>query len=218
MKWIIASLVLANLVVFYLYHNGMVSNGVSLSPALPVIEPDSRLQLLEEGRPQLAVIPEEPVVEPLRSCYLLEGVDEEQAVSLASELEGLQLGFQQQTYQQQSVVNYWVHVPALPTLADARALHNKIRDFGIKDVYVIEAGKNRNSVSLGLYSDKAAADERVTWFNRKRVEAVVTERYKSTTMYRFELEVVEQQQLDLEKMLAGQFNSLSYQKKSCKGL
>ncbi len=55
---------------------------------------------------------------------------------------------------------YWVYLPAMPTreqaLSTARALAGK----GVHDYYVVTAGDQQNTISLGLFRDQGNADRR----------------------------------------------------------
>lgn len=55
---------------------------------------------------------------------------------------------------------YWVYLPAMPTreqaLATARALSAK----GVRDYYVVTAGDQQNTISLGLFREPANAEKR----------------------------------------------------------
>ena len=57
---------------------------------------------------------------------------------------------------------YWVYLPALQTreqaLAAARALSSK----GVRDYYVVTAGDQQNTISLGLFRDQGNAERRRT--------------------------------------------------------
>lgn len=55
---------------------------------------------------------------------------------------------------------YWVYLPAMPSreqaLATARALSAK----GVRDYYVVTAGDQQNTISLGLFREPANAEKR----------------------------------------------------------
>jgi len=55
---------------------------------------------------------------------------------------------------------YWVYLPAQPSreqaLAQARALSSK----GVRDYYVVTAGDQQNTISLGLFRDQGNAEKR----------------------------------------------------------
>ena len=220
MKLIIATLILLNAVVFYLYHNGLLVTlqGGGQEQMLPVVKPEAQLRLLDDLRqPALDRDEESAAVVASASCYTLEALTEDEQARLSEALQQQQIDVQSQAYKIDEISNYWVYVPALATRAEARALHRRIRDLGVKDVYVIEAGRNKNSVSLGLYGEKAAADERVIWFNSKDVAAVLAARHKTTNAYRLEIaSPAPTQDENIEHIINERLGLKEYQKKSCK--
>lgn len=61
----------------------------------------------------------------------------------------------------EEISNYWVFVPPLPSASQAKILLSELRGAGVQDSYVLEAGANKNAVSLGLFRDVGAAQARV---------------------------------------------------------
>lgn len=56
-------------------------------------------------------------------------------------------------------VGLWVRVPNLPTPADAANVLAALQMAGIGDAYVVSDGSPGNTVSLGVFSDRARAEE-----------------------------------------------------------
>lgn len=56
---------------------------------------------------------------------------------------------------------WWVHMPPMPSRAQALKLVDSIAEAGIDDYFVVTAGEMENTVSLGLYADEVVARERL---------------------------------------------------------
>lgn len=78
---------------------------------------------------------------------------------------------------------FWVYLPALPTrdaaLATARALSAK----DVRDYYVVTAGDQQNTISLGLFHDSVNADKRRAEIAALGFAAQVSERVETLPVY-----------------------------------
>ena len=55
---------------------------------------------------------------------------------------------------------YWVYLPALATREQALATARQLSAKGVRDYYVVTAGDQQNTISLGLFRDQANAERR----------------------------------------------------------
>lgn len=55
---------------------------------------------------------------------------------------------------------YWVYFPPFPTYDAAKAMEAKLRRRGVKDIFIVGDGEQRNAISLGVFSDSARAARR----------------------------------------------------------
>lgn len=225
MKRFIAFLAFFNVAVASIYHFQLFdfSNDLgNVDTALSAPALETSIMLVSEHFMQptaatsaLPKLKEEPIEEKV--CYLIDPVEEAVVVSLSTELASANLVFSDVLYQSNEVTSHWVHIPALESLAEAHALHAEILALGVEDIYVIEAGKNKNSISLGIYRDHAAAVSHAEWFAKKNIDVEIAPRYKSHTVYRVDVGPLFAQQGEiLLSILEGKFSELKYQKKSCK--
>lgn len=87
---------------------------------------------------------------------------------------------EEQTHQSRG---FWVYLPALPTrdaaLATARALSAK----NVRDYYVVTAGDQQNTISLGLFHDRGNADKRRAEIAALGFNAQVNERLETLPVY-----------------------------------
>lgn len=97
--------------------------------------------------------------EPLQ-CWQLRGLTAEgEAQEVVAELKGLGPEIRY-GYDSGQRTSYWVLVPPVDDPPIAAKTAADIRSLGIKDVYVIESGKYRNAVSLGVFSAREDAEAR----------------------------------------------------------
>ena len=73
---------------------------------------------------------------------------------------------------------YWVFLPEQPA-DQARATLDKLQEKGVKDYYL---GKT-HYISLGIYSNKEAAERRLTEIAEMGFEPVVERRFRTRTVY-----------------------------------
>jgi SPOR domain len=55
---------------------------------------------------------------------------------------------------------YWVYLPALSTREEALATARQLSSKGVRDYYVVTAGDQQNTISLGLFRDEGNAERR----------------------------------------------------------
>ena len=57
---------------------------------------------------------------------------------------------------------YWVYLPALASREQALATARQLSQKGVRDYYVVTAGDQQNTISLGLFRDQGNAERRRT--------------------------------------------------------
>jgi hypothetical protein len=55
---------------------------------------------------------------------------------------------------------YWVYLAAMPSREQALATARELSQKGVRDYYVVTAGDQQNTISLGLFRDQGNADRR----------------------------------------------------------
>ncbi len=212
MKVFIAILIVLNGLVFYLYQQGVVEVTKSdVSAAYVVDEP---LLELASKHPDLPVA---PPAEEITYCYEVKGLVETSIFDqLIEQLTALELPFESDHQQVEEADSYWVYVPAQETLGKAREIEQALVDLGVKDLYVIEAGRNKNSISLGLYTQHAAALDRLAWFASKNITVLVAPRYKTHHIYSVNLGPLSSSQNEkISEIMDEQFSLLKYENNLC---
>ncbi len=216
MKFFIIVLIVLNVLAFYLYQQGVI--GVAEERETVAASVDQPLLQLASERvdPELPVPEPEPPVEFVPYCYVVAELDESQFDQLALRMNEVEIPIQSESENRSEIESYWVYVPAQETLDKTKMLYEEMVDMGVKDLYVIEAGKNRNTISLGLYSQHASALERLEWFATRDIEVLIEPRYKSWDIYRVDIGPLSEQQNEIMlEIMSGEFSLLEYENSSC---
>jgi hypothetical protein len=104
----------------------------------------------------------------------------EAAASLRARLGTLSAAAEVKEVAELQLRGYWVYLPQSPDREAALALARQLSAGGIRDYYVVTAGENENTISLGMFHDAVNADKRVRQvaalgFQPKRIERGDTE-------------------------------------------
>jgi len=83
----------------------------------------------------------------------------------------------------EAIANHWVYIPSLPSTEQGKILLRQLRAAGITDVYMIEAGPNKNAISLGLFRKRSAAETRVARLAKNGFEVELLPRMKTVDAY-----------------------------------
>ena len=97
------------------------------------------------------------------------------AASLRARLGTLSAAAEVKEVEEMQIRGYWVYLPQSTDRDAALSLARQLAAGGIRDYYVVTAGANENTISLGMFSDRINADKRVQQiaalgFNPKRIE------------------------------------------------
>lgn len=71
---------------------------------------------------------------------------------------------------------WWVYLPSYPTQEAALDAARDLAERGIKDYYVISAGDQQNSISLGLFRERSGAEQRQVELQAQGLSAQIGER------------------------------------------
>jgi len=78
---------------------------------------------------------------------------------------------------------FWVYLPAVETREQALGLARDLAAVGISDYYVVTAGDQENTVSLGLCREEGKARRRQASLNTLGFDARVAQRTEETVVY-----------------------------------
>ncbi len=116
--------------------------------------------------------------------------------------------------------SYWVLIPPLPTRKEARAVVEKLKAAGVKDLWLVPKGEMRNAISLGLYSRKDAAYSHAENLRKKGFEVEVKPKQEEVPRYWLEFAGLDEaafekldpealpQGVEVDKKVCGQASSV----------
>lgn len=78
---------------------------------------------------------------------------------------------------------YWVFLPASASRESALITARELAAAGIRDYYVVTAGDNENTISLGLFRDRANAERRQGEMRSRGYQADMSERVEEQRVY-----------------------------------
>jgi len=123
---------------------------------------------------QIASVP--PAINDAQYCERIGPIREaEAAASLRARLGAISAAAEVKEVEEMQVRGYWVYLPPSTDREAALALARQLAAGGVRDYYVVTAGANENTISLGMFQDRVNADKRVQQiaalgFNPKRIE------------------------------------------------
>ena len=78
---------------------------------------------------------------------------------------------------------YWVYLPANPSREQALGMARDLSAKGVRDYYVVTAGDQQNTISLGLFRDQANAQRRRTEISALGFKPQINARTEDTPAY-----------------------------------
>ncbi len=78
---------------------------------------------------------------------------------------------------------FWVYLPAMDSRTEALAAARELSGIGLQDYYVVTAGVNENTISMGLYREEENARKRQNAMIRLGYDARVSKRLEETLVY-----------------------------------
>lgn len=78
---------------------------------------------------------------------------------------------------------YWVYLPPFQDRDTAKATESRLRERGVKDLFIVTGDENRNAISLGLFSTAERADQRAAEIGRLGFSPRIAERFRDATVY-----------------------------------
>jgi hypothetical protein len=99
-----------------------------------------------------------------------------EASRAAQRLDALALGARLAQYRGEEAANWWVHIPPQANRAAALRKAAELRKLGVEDYFVVQdQGRQRWSVSLGVFSTEEAAKAHLQALRAKGVRSAVIE-------------------------------------------
>lgn len=106
------------------------------------------------------------------ACYTLGPFHNTAELDSAFELIAEQIdSSQQRQVMSPETPGYWVYIPAVGSRQEALSIARQLSEFGVRDYYVVTAGAQENTISLGLYRDEVNAQRRLDTINQLGFQA-----------------------------------------------
>lgn len=126
----------------------------------------------------------------LAACFTMGPFENlEQTRPIAETLEGYGALTSTQKKKEQVSSGYWVYLPSFKSWKEARAQVMELEQKGMLDIFIMGRGKMKNAVSLGLFSNKNAADRRMGDLKKLGVKPKVEIQYMTNDQYWIDIDV-----------------------------
>lgn len=80
-------------------------------------------------------------------------------------------------------LGYWVYLPPFASKREADGAAALLKRRGVKDIYVVTDEANRNAISLGVFSQRTYAEDRLKQMRRMGYRAILAERFRDEPHY-----------------------------------
>ncbi len=157
MRTVIIFLLLANLTFFAFTRLDATSEGEAVR-LVEQVQPD-KIKLLTPQ--QVAALGPAKVAALADVCLEFGPLTESDRARALADLESLALGKLLTQKRIETTTSFWVYLPSAPSRAEADRRVADLRTRGLGDVAVVDAGPQRNAVSLGLFQTEDAANNRL---------------------------------------------------------
>ncbi len=157
MRTVVIFLLLANLTFFAFTRLDATSEGEAVR-LVEQVQPE-KIKLLTPQ--QVAALGPAKVAALADVCLEFGPLTEADRARALADLDSLALGKLLTQKRIETTTSFWVYLPPAPSRAEADRRVADLRTRGLGDVAVIDAGQQRNAVSLGLFQTEDAANNRL---------------------------------------------------------
>ena len=177
-------------------------------PAAPKLEEVKKPEVVAKAEPKTAPQPiAKPVAKPqpapkpvsksnAMACYSVG------PFLLISDVNGVsqlfsraQILTQERAESQRQQVGYWVYVPPMSSMQQARTALSKIKEGNVSDVLIISEGTKANAISAGVYKTEELGNERQKLLAELGYKARVEPLYRTQPQYWLDLELMNSTQI-----------------------
>lgn len=175
-------------------------------------------KLLEEAQEDYSQSDIEPEVnESPMVCYQAGPFVSSQArSSFASKISAFGMTEMSQWTGTEKAIRYWVYLPPMASKADARRVVSDLNRKGLKDVAIVNSGKFKNAISLGLFGSKENARERVALLQKYAYSPKINESTVSKTLFWISFKSETELSQSRQERLLRDFGSAKISKTTCK--
>jgi hypothetical protein len=181
MKWLFGLLLLSSLSFFAFMQWGGAGDSKGLQPQPPLNA--EKIKLL----PAATIFPVSSVqsaVQATPACMEWGDFSGSDLTRATAALSALKLGNNLTQRQIEHVSGYWVYIPSLKNSAEVEKKVAKIKALGLEEYFVVqEAGKWRNTISLGVFKTAEAAHKFRESVTNKGLESAKVGARRSKNMF-----------------------------------
>lgn len=172
-------------------------------PPVPESVPELTLLSERDGSPRMSSQEEEvPDNGRPRACLTLGPFETEaDARAAAGRMQDAVLNREIRRSESEAEIGHWVYLPAMPTRERALEMARDLSEAGLRDYYVVTAGDQENTISLGLYGERANAEGRLASIREMGFEAEMRPRTESVPRYWLDIAVPEGDEPDWSEIL-----------------
>ncbi len=105
------------------------------------------------------------------------------AADAAERLSGDGYSVSQRTIPGKVRVGYWVFLPEYASRSEAETAVARLKNRGVRDLYIVADSAHRNAISLGVYSEKSGAEQRAAAIRKLGFKARVSDRFRDAPVY-----------------------------------
>lgn len=187
-------------------------------------ERDSALQAQEQKPQATSVAAAKTAAAPTanrgtpKACYTLGPFYLVHDVSrAATDFETRGATTQQRAAAERKQGGYWVFIPPLPSLQNARNTLRELKTNNVDDLLIIAEGRKENAISVGVFSSQVKAEQRRNEIARFGFTANIEPLQHTQPLYWLDIELWKQTTLpdDLWRKMASDFPNLSQQRRAC---
>jgi hypothetical protein len=143
---------------------------------------------------QITEVSESPVA--IKRCYTLGPFEEIRAAeSLLIRIQNAGFEVFRRAITEKQPARYWVYLPSFESQSGASEIAKELASKGIKDYYVITENKNKNAISLGLFSKHTGARRRYQKIQALGYHPEMEVRFRDKTIYWLDYDEVDDKKL-----------------------
>lgn len=143
-----------------------------------------------------ATPPPKPEIKIMR-CYGIGPMSTRaQSSQLAKGLRALEMKVTESTRKPRKLIGYWVYLPPPGGRAAARLKMQEMINKGVKDIAIVYKESPKYAISLGLFRQKAIAEQRLAEMRALGYPAKLEDRHKDKTSYWLDIELEDSRKLE----------------------
>jgi hypothetical protein len=152
----------------------VVAKSAKTRPVKPVSKPLKTA--VKKPKPQKTSVPQKPR-DP--ACFTLGPFAKTQTANRSmTSLKALGVDVKRRQVSRRTPKGYWVYLPASKSYRAAKRKVKELQKKGLKDLFIMGKGSRKNAISLGLFKQESAANDRFQQVKKLGLKAVLETQYR----------------------------------------